>query len=113
MLRAFEACGLELEYALVDRASLDIAPLADQVLQRGSGADHPVNDWSRGVLGWSNELVMHVLELKNIAPDADLGALARQLQDEIVAMNRTLAAFGARLMPGGMHPWMDPARETR
>ena len=112
-LHAFEACGLELEYALVDRASLEVAPIADQVLQRGRGTEVPVNDWPRGALGWSNELVTHVIELKNVAPDADLGALARRLQDEVTAMNRALAAFGARLMPGGMHPWMDPARETR
>jgi hypothetical protein len=27
--------------------------------------------------------------------------------------NERLATFGARLMPGAMHPWMDPATETR
>jgi gamma-glutamyl:cysteine ligase YbdK (ATP-grasp superfamily) len=28
-------------------------------------------------------------------------------------MNTMLVPFGARLMPGGMHPWMDPRTETR
>jgi glutamate---cysteine ligase / carboxylate-amine ligase len=113
VLRAFEACGLEIEYALVDRASLDVVPIADSVLRQLSGAQAPVNDYVHGGLGWSNELVMHVLELKNIQPAADLGSLAAAFQEEIASMNKALAAFQARLMPAGMHPWMDPARETR
>jgi len=112
-LHAFEGVGLEIEYALVDRASLDVAPIADRVLQALSGAARPVNDYLNGELGWSNELVMHVLELKNVAPSARFDPLARMLQDEVRAMNTALERFGARLMPGGMHPWMDPAKETR
>lgn len=113
MLRAFEACGLEIEYVLVDRASLDVAPIGDAVLQKLSGASAPVNDFLHDGLGWSNELVMHVLELKNVHPAADLTKVAPSFQAEVGAMNNTLTAFDARLMPGGMHPWMDPARETR
>ena len=112
-LHLFDACGLELEYALVDRVSLDVAPIADEVLKHGTGAERPVNDWRRGKLGWSNELVTHVLELKNVQPDSDLAELAQRLQDEVGSMNRMLTGFGARLMPGGMHPWMDPQQETR
>ena len=113
VLRAFEACGLEVEYVLVDRASLDVAPIGDSVLRQLSGSNTPVNDYVHDALGWSNELVMHVLELKNIRPHAHLGDLARAFQNEVVSMNNALGAFKARLMPGGMHPWMDPARETR
>jgi carboxylate-amine ligase len=112
-LHLFDACGLELEYMLVDRASLDVRPIADRVLQEASGTDKPANDYVRGSLGWSNELVMHVLELKNTQPTAELGALAQRLQQEIVAMNSRLERHAARLMPGGMHPWMTPATETR
>jgi glutamate---cysteine ligase / carboxylate-amine ligase len=113
MLRLFEGCGIEIEYMLVDGSTLDVMPIADRVLQAGARSDVPVNEFSRGNLGWSNELVMHVLELKNVQPNADLAALARRFQDEVVAMNDMLATLGARLMPGGMHPWMDPFRETR
>lgn len=112
-LHAFEGCGIEIEYALVDSTTLDIAPLADAVLQRASGSEQPVNDYSRGALGWSNELVLHVLELKNLVPDADLAGLARRFQDEVASMNHALQAHAARLMPGGMHPWMNPQRDTR
>jgi gamma-glutamyl:cysteine ligase YbdK (ATP-grasp superfamily) len=109
----FAVCGIELEYMLVEHASLDVAPIAGRVLQESSGADKPVNECARGDLGWSNELVMHVIELKNRRPNADLRNLGKHFQDEVVAMNRLLERFGARLMPGGMHPWMNPAKETR
>jgi len=113
VLRAFEACGLEIEYALVERASLDILPIADTVLRQLSGSGAPVNDYIHGALGWSNELVMHVLELKNLDPRVDLGRLGAAFHDEVASMNNALDAFQARLMPAGMHPWMNPARETR
>ncbi len=112
-IHAFEGCGLEIEYMLVDRTSLDVAPIADDVLQRLSGADRPVNDYEHDGIGWSNELVMHVLELKNVQPDTDLAGLAARFQLEVDAMNSALADRAARLMPGGAHPWMDPAHETR
>lgn len=112
-LRAFEGCGIEIEYALVDSTTLDVAPVADVVLQRASGARQPVNDYARGRFGWSNELVLHVIELKNLEPAADFAVLAQGFQDEIAFMNRALQPHAARLMSSGMHPWMNPQRETR
>ena len=112
MLRLFDACGVELEYMLVDRTTLDVLPIADRVLQACSGSSEPVNDCARGELGWSNELVMHVLELKNVQPTADLAKLALRFQDEIESMNAMLSRHSARLLPGGMHPWMNPSTET-
>ena len=61
MLHAFDACGLELEYVLADRTSLDVLPVADAVLQRLAASQTPVNDYEHEGLGWSNELVMHVV----------------------------------------------------
>jgi glutamate---cysteine ligase / carboxylate-amine ligase len=112
-LRAFEAFGLEIHYMLVDAASLDVASIADRVLMLASGAAEPVNEATRGELAWSNELVLHVLELKNPSPTPTLSALAPRLQEEAAAMNLLLAPLGARLMPAGMHPWMNPTREAR
>ncbi|MBW8905939.1 MAG: glutamate--cysteine ligase [Betaproteobacteria bacterium] len=100
---AFSVYGLEVEYMLVRRDTLDVAPVAEQLLaarQAGTG------------LAWSNEIVAHVVELKNPAPTPDLAALANALQREVREMNAALAPLGARLMPTAMHPWMDPARET-
>ncbi|MFZ5511651.1 MAG: carboxylate-amine ligase [Pseudomonadota bacterium] len=110
-LRAFAAYGIELEYMLVDAVSLDVAPIADQLLAQEAGAG--ACDVARGDAGWSNELVLHLVELKNRQPQPDLGALHALFRDEVRHLNRRLAAFGARLMPTGMHPWMDPRRETR
>ena len=109
-LRAFQGCGLELEYMLVRRDSLDVLPIADRVLGHAGVAGN--GELARGELGWSNELVNHLLELKNPQPSAALAPLAMSLQREVRAMNALLQSFGARLMPGGMHPWMDPRCET-
>lgn len=109
-LPAFAAFGIELEYAIVDRASLDVRPLAPALLARQAG--RPSNDVVRGAMGWSNELTEHVVEVKNAHPAA-LAALRRRFRGEVLAMNRVLESLDACLMPAGMHPWMDPARETR
>lgn len=105
-LRAFTGYGIELEYMIVDRDSLAIAPLADRLLDRRNQVD-------RGLLGWSNELVLHVIEIKNLRPTASLAMLPDALQSEVRHINRLLRTMGARLMPAAMHPWMDPRRETR
>ena len=129
-LPAFEGCGIELEYMVVDAATMDVLPIADQVLRdavRRQGAEAggavepagsahpsgPVCDVDRGDYGWSNELVAHVLELKCMRPVADLRQLAAGFEAEVRWMNGLLAGHGARLMPTAMHPWMDPRRQTR
>lgn len=111
VLAAFTGCGIELEYMIVERDTLSPLPIADQLLR--TATDTHANDVDRGVLGWSNELVMHVIEIKNQQPTADFDGLPAAFQSEIKYINRMLELFGARLMPGAMHPWMDPRRETR
>lgn len=107
---AFSGCGIELEYMIVDRASLCVRPIADVLLIDAAG--QVVNEIERGDFGWSNELAMHVVEIKNRRPSRNLMALADGFQAQIAAVNQRLAARGARLMPSGAHPWMDPAKET-
>jgi gamma-glutamyl:cysteine ligase YbdK (ATP-grasp superfamily) len=67
----------------------------------------------RGPITWSNELVAHVVELKVTEPAHDYSGLAEAFQNDVRVINANLAPLGARLMPGGMHPWMDPLRETQ
>jgi len=110
-LPVFAAVGIELEYMIVDARSLDVRPIADRALEALAG--HPAADVERGELGWSNELVLHVIEVKNLAPSPSLEPLAAAFQHEIGEMNRVLAPLDARLMPTGMHAWMDPRTETR
>jgi carboxylate-amine ligase len=110
-LHVFAGYGIELEYMIVDRDTLAVMPIADALLQKAAGSD----GWNveRGPFGWSNEIVLHLVELKNIRPAPALAPLASGFQDEVRAVNQLLHPLGARLMPGGMHPWMNPATETR
>ena len=105
---AFGAYGIELEYAIVDRDSLDVAPLAPMLLERMPACTRI----AAVPVGWSNELAAHVAELKNVDPVVSLDRLPDPFQESVRDANRVLAAGNARLLPGGMHPWMDPARET-
>ena len=103
----FSAYGVELEYMIVARDSLDVLPIADHCLAQQATADRPMP-----LLEWSNELVLHVIEVKNPQPQA-LALLPAAFQEAVQAMNRRLRDSAAQLMPGAMHPWMRPARETR
>ncbi len=110
-LRAFAGYGIELEYMIVNRDSLAVMPIADELLRKAAGSI--TNEFAAGRFGWSNELVLHLVEIKNVAPDSRLAGLAAGFQEEIGRVDELLAGFGARLMPTAMHPWMDPATETR
>jgi gamma-glutamyl:cysteine ligase YbdK (ATP-grasp superfamily) len=110
-LHAFAGYGIELEYMIVDRQSLAVMPIADALLQAASG--RTVSEVDRGKFGWSNEIVLHLVEVKNAHPAPALEPLVAGFQAEVNAVNRLLEPMGARLMPGAMHPWMNPAAETR
>lgn len=110
-LHAFGGYGIEIEYMLVDRHSLDVRPIADELLRATAG--RTVAEVERDSMGWSRELGMHVLEIKNLRPQATLEALLPAFQAEIRAIDTLLESEQACLMPGGMHPWMEPHRQTR
>ncbi len=111
LLHLFEAYGIEMEYMIVDRATLDVRPITDKVLESLSGAI--TNEWSLGRIDVSNELVLHVIEFKCNGPQKDLVRMRADFQEQIAAMNRTLEKFQARLLPTAMHPWMNPDTETK
>jgi len=111
VLHAFTGYGIELEYMIVDRQTLSVLPVADELLRRAAGACVP--EVKRGRFGWSNELALHLIELKNASPDPSLEPLPADFQSEVRYINRLLEPLGARLMPTAMHPWMDPVAETR
>ena len=107
----FEAYGVEIEYMIVSADSLDVMPVSDEVLREG-GPEY-VCEIEKGELNWSNELVLHVLELKTASPAPRLEPLAALFQDHVQQVNSRLAEFGAKLMPTAMHPWMNPDNEMR
>lgn len=110
-LHLFEGFGVELEYMIVDRDGFDVYPIADRVLEAAAG--EPTGDVERGPLAWSNELVLHVIELKTNGPASSLAGLTGLFQDDVRAINRLLEPWNACLMPSAAHPWMDPYTQTR
>jgi carboxylate-amine ligase len=119
-LGLWEGVGVEVEYAIVDAATLDVKPVADRLLEAalratGGGAvgDAGPGDVDRAPLAWSNELALHVVEIKTARPAAGFVGLAALFQESVAEIATLLDPLDARLMPGGMHPWMDPALELR
>lgn len=111
VLGLFQGIGVEIEYMIVDEKTLAVRPIADALMEREAGV--PASDIERDPIAWSNELVLHVLELKTNGPAAGLAGLAARFQDEVARANAHLAGLGARLLPTGAHPLMDPRRETK
>ena len=107
----FQRFGIELEYMIVDRDTLDIKPIADQLLQDADGK--PTDEFNNGPVTWSNELVLHVVEFKCTEPTSDLFQLLQDLKANIAYANLLLEKYNARLLGTAAHPWMDPARETK
>lgn len=104
-LRPFAGYGIELEYAIVDATSLDPLPLAPKLLRAlGSGHAKPM---AGAAIDWSNELVQHVVEMKNVEPAPSLTALGPAFRAGIEYARRCASPFGVALMPTAMHPWMD------
>jgi len=118
--RLFEVVGIELEYMIVDRGTLSVRPIADQLLRAAAERQGAVlspeefpEDVDFGDIAWSNELQAHVIEMKTSEPIAiaDLDRSARAFQESVGVANELLAPMGAALLPSGMHPLMDPHRE--
>lgn len=103
--------GIEIEYMLVDKDTLNVRPLSDVILQSLAGA--LVNEVALGSIAVSNELVMHVLEMKNNGPQIPTGALRNDFQKAISDLQPILDQQHLKLLPGGAHPWMNPMTETK
>lgn len=111
VLGLFEGYGIELEYMIVDATTLDVLPVTDQVLHALAGEF--TQEVETGALAWSNELALHVIEIKTNGPATALAALPEFFAKDIAHINQLLGPLGGRLMPTAMHPWMDPLTETR
>ena len=110
-LPLFAACGVELEYMIVAREGLDVLPAADRLLRAAAG--ELVEEFADGPIGWSNELALHLIELKTNGPAPSLAGLDDTFLGEIRRINALLGEMGGRLLPTAMHPWMNPGLEFR
>ncbi|HEX5052725.1 MAG TPA: glutamate-cysteine ligase family protein [Planctomycetota bacterium] len=107
----FAGYGIELEYMIVDRETLAVRPIVDQLMQHFAGVI--TGDHEDGPIAWSNELALHVVELKTNGPAPALHGLAQAFHTSLLRIEKALSAMGAMLLPGGMHPTMDPRHEFR
>ena len=107
----FDVVGVELEYMIVGQKDMAVAPLADVVLRDLKGQIS--SDVERGKISWSNELVSHVIELKTTQPVEKTNNLSRLFHQSVLEIHENLNEIGATLLPGGMHPTMDPFSETK
>jgi carboxylate-amine ligase len=110
-LHIFQAFGVELEYIIVDKETMDIRPIADDLLKHELG--HVGSDFENEMVTWSNELVLHVIELKSTKPESNFNTLASAFSDNVTRVNGILSKWDAMLMPTAAHPWMDPMTETK
>ncbi len=109
--RLFAATGVELEYMIVDTESLDVKPVSDELLKAVAGDYEQEVEF--GNIAWSNELALHVIELKTLDPVTSLSGLADTFQSHVDRIQALLKPLHAMLLPTAMHPWMDPHRELR
>ena len=110
-LHLFQGYGVELEYMIVDKNTLAVKPIADEILK--AIADEYVNDVELNGIAWSNELVLHVIELKTNGPAKTLHGLSDMFHKNVLHINSILEKHNAILLPTGAHPFMDPYTETK
>jgi len=110
-IHLFQGYGIELEYMLVDRDTLKVKPITDELIRHETGAYQ--SDFVNGIVTWSNELVLHVVELKSTKPENNFNGLENAFADNVRRINGILASSNAMLMPTAAHPFMDPIAETK
>ena len=81
----FERYGVELEYMIVDAETLDVRPITDEVLKLVAGKY--TNEVERGLVTWTNELVLHVIELKSTAPLESIDSIHTEYQKNVREIN--------------------------
>ena len=111
-LGLWEGVGAEIELMIVDAETLDVRPMADRLIEAVAG-EPGASEVERGGIAWSNELALHVLELKTNGPAPGLEGLEVEFGEGVREASSILRTMNCRMMPGGMHPWMDPQRELR
>src|SRR5258708_605721 len=110
-IHLFHGYGIELEYMIVDKDTLAVKPITDDLLKQELGKYG--SDFENGTVTWSNELVLHVVELKSTNPESNFSELENAFGDNIRRINAILDQWNAMLMPTACHPFMDPLTETK
>ena len=110
--RLFSVFGIEIEYMIVDVATLKVRPdAAAFLLTDDQGTVLP--DRETQPIATSNELVAHLIECKTFHPERNFLQVAEDFASYVRHLNRELQEIGAVLMPTAMHPLMNPVTETK
>lgn len=107
----FDAFGIEMEYMLVNSDTLNVLPLTDEVIHSKTG--EYISEFENGEIAWSNELVLHVIELKTNGPKNSLHHLSTEFQKNVSVINQILKKNNGMLLPSGIHPFMNPFTEAK
>lgn len=110
-LHLFQGFGVELEYMIVDKNTIKVLPVTDKVLKDFHGTF--IDEIENGAISWSNELALHVIELKTNGPTHSLDHLSESFSQNVKEINALLAPYNGMLMPTAMHPFMDPFSEMK
>jgi len=108
----FSVYGIEIEYMIVDKNSLNPLPIADKVLQELNNGQI-TNEVELGDIAVSNELALHVIELKTNGPTKELISLDKQFSKTVIKIQTILNNFNAIILPTGMHPWFTPDKTLK
>ncbi len=106
--KIWERFGVEMEFMIVDRDTLQVLPRADIPLGKDKDGNQ-LSDVEYDDIGLSNELVSHVLEFKCAHPKSTFDGLGKRFFHEIRRANKKLEKINAMLLPSAAHPFMDPA----
>lgn len=113
----FSVVGIEIEYMIVSQKDLNIVPYSDQLLKILNEKYHQnskiENEITINEIAVSNELVLHVIELKNYKPQPFGSDLWAHFQKAVININSLLHKLKCQLLPTAAHPWMDPHKETK
>ncbi|HRK54346.1 MAG TPA: glutamate-cysteine ligase family protein [Cyclobacteriaceae bacterium] len=110
-IHLFQGYGIELEYMLVDKDTLAVKPVTDELLKHELGEYG--SDFENGIVTWSNELVLHVVEIKSSKPESNFNALENGFAENVKRINAILDKWNAMLMPTAAHPFMNPLEEAK
>src|SRR5258708_12096833 len=102
-LHLFQAYGIELEYMIVDKSTLAVKPVTDELLKHELG-DYG-SEFENGMVTWSNELVLHVIELKSTRPESNFSALESAFPHIIDPINTLFPARTTIPLPPPTHPF--------
>jgi len=98
--------GVSIEYMIADRTTLEPKPLIRELLNSLGGEDQ--KPAAGKCLKWKAGYQSHIFRICSAFPQINLNTLEHAIADEQKIVNRILAEYGAILLPGGMHPFVNP-----